>query len=90
MSRVGANWSKTTAAEDRALGSIWLQGIGRVKAKQASQFVPGDLIAWNYGSTSRVVAVTPLPSGRKDRIDTTSEGKPYSRDYNLDRMLAIG
>ena len=90
MSRAGANWSKTTAAEDRALGSIWLQGIGRVKAKPASMFVPGEWIVWNYGSRSEVVSVTPLASGRKVRMATTYEGKPYSRDYNLDRMLAIG
>ena len=90
MSRSGANWSRTSAAQDRDLGTIWLQGVGRVKAKPASEFRAGEKIMWNGGVTSAVVSLTPSPSGKQVRIIAVSEGIQASRDFKSGRLLAIG
>jgi hypothetical protein len=90
MSRSGANWSKTSAAQDRELGTIWLQGVGRVRAKPASEFRSGEKIMWNEGATSKVISITPSPSGKQVRIIAVSEGISSSRDFKGSRLLAIG
>ena len=84
----GIGDSKSSAAQDRASGTIWLQSVGRVKAKAASQFKVGEKIMWNYGVKSLITKITPKAS----RFEMVIEegGKAYVRTFNADRMLAIG
>jgi hypothetical protein len=77
-------------AQDRELGTIWLQGVGRVKAKPAAEFRSGEKIMWNEGITSTVVSITPSPSGKQVCIIAVSEGIQSSRDFKCGRLLAIG
>jgi hypothetical protein len=37
--------------------TIHLQGVGKFQAKPASEIKPGDVLVWNYGSTSTVLTV---------------------------------
>jgi hypothetical protein len=39
--------------------TVHLQSIGRVRAIPASELAAGDVMVWNFGHTSTVVAVTP-------------------------------
>ena len=84
----GTGDSRSSAAEDRASGTIWLQSVGRVKAKQACQFKVGEKIMWNYGVKSVIAKISPKAS----RFELVIEegGKEYLRTFNADRMLAIG
>ena len=36
---------------------IHLQGIGKFQAKPANEIKTGDVLVWNYGSTSTVLSV---------------------------------
>jgi len=80
--------SKSSAAQDRASGTIWLQSVGRVKAKQAGQFKVGESIMWNYGVKSLITKIT--PKGSRFEMVIVEAGKEYVRTFNADRMLAIG
>lgn len=60
-----------------------LQGIGAHHAKAAAELKAGDVIVWNFGSTSEVLAVTP---GAKTVVVLLSGG--YTRRFNASRLVA--
>jgi hypothetical protein len=56
---------------------IWLQGIGYVRAKPIESFKKGDLIAYNYGYTGKVVSIKKATPKFFD-VTVISEGKKYT------------
>lgn len=69
-------------------GTTWLQGIGHVYGKMASDIVPGDVLAWNYGCKSVVKSVGGL-SKMFMQIIEIYDGKEYVRRIKKDRIVAI-
>ena len=61
-----------------------LQSIGIHQAKSASQLKAGDVIVWNFGSTSEVLNVT---TGAKTVVVSLSGG--YTRRFNASRLVAV-
>lgn len=80
-------------ALDQKLGSIHLQGIGRYPAIPAKDLKVGDIIVYNYGSTSvvrsrrkisdKTIEVVVESQGRMDK------GKRYTVSYRVDRLVAV-
>ena len=66
--------------------SIHLQGIGQQIAKPAETIAVGDVLVWNYGCLSTVAAVRNV-SPKFIEIDTTSDGKQYTRRLKKDRLV---
>lgn len=74
--------------------SIRLQSIGMVPAVFVSEISVGDVLVWNFGSLSEVVAIEPISdkfvkvtTRYKNRgMDTFSE---YSQRMKLDRLVAV-
>jgi len=64
--------------------STQLQGIGKIAAKPASELRAGDVIVWNFGSTSIVEEVT---IGAKTVKVALSGG--YTRRFNVSRLVAV-
>lgn len=61
-----------------------LQGIGQHNAKQAAELKAGDVIVWNFGSTSRVLSVE---RGAKT-VSAQLEGG-YTRRFSAARLVAV-
>lgn len=78
---------------DKKLGSIHLQGIGRYPAIPAGDMKVGDIIVYNYGSTSVVRAkkqVSPKTiSVAVESQGSTDKGQMYIRQYRVDRLVAV-
>lgn len=75
------------ATKNTSSASIHLQGIGRQIAKPAAEIVIGDVLVWNYGCLSTVVAARSV-SPKFVEIDTTCDGKQYTRRLKKDRLVA--
>ncbi len=43
--------------DERNDPGVWLQGLGLHVSKPAAEIRPGDVLVWNYGSSSRVASV---------------------------------
>ena len=67
--------------------TISLQGIGNHAAKPASEICVGDVLVWNFGSTSEVAAVRDV-SEKFIEIDEVCRGKTYTRRLMKTRMVA--
>ena len=65
-----------------------LQGIGTVNAKPAKDFAPGEMMAWDGGDTSTVVAIRQV-SACFVEITARSNGKTFVRKIKNDRLIAI-
>ena len=67
---------------------IHLQGIGLFAAKPASEVKPGDVLVWNYGSTSTVLTVR--TAGKSVYIaQKTDDGKEWpERRFLGSRLIA--
>jgi hypothetical protein len=83
-------------SHDRATASVHLQGIGRHPAVPAEDLVEGDVMVWNYGSTSTVVSIT--PKGTKSlavvesyvsKYPIDGEVKTDTRTFRRDRLVAV-
>lgn len=71
--------------------AVKLQGLpGWQLAKKAADLRPGDILLWNFGSTSTVTKVTPSATGKSVTVDfTTEDGKLYRRTFRAQRLVAI-
>ena len=66
--------------------TIHLQGIGRVKAKPASAFSPGDSVRYNYGYTAEVIRI----EGTSTLVFTEKTGeKEYTRKRRASTLVAF-
>ena len=73
-------------------GTVKLQGVsGWIKAKPAVELKPGDVIMWNYGYTSTVMAVTPSKTGKTVDVETVSNESDYhgTRKLGASRLVAV-
>ena len=61
-----------------------LQGIGAHQAKAAQHLKAGDVIVWNFGSTSEVVSVA---ATAKTVVVSLAGG--YARRFAAARMVAV-
>jgi len=81
-------------ALDAHLGSIHLQGIGRHHAIPAGDLKVGDIIVYNYGSTSIVREKKKISPKTIEVVVESQErsdnGKRYTRQYRVDRLVAVG
>lgn len=71
-------------ATENDMSTTRLHGIGTHQAKVAAKLKAGDVIVWNFGSTSEVVAVTP---GTKTVVVSLAGG--YTRRFNALRLVAV-
>lgn len=87
--RSGGGGGGYSSFEGRIAGKIQLQGIGKVDAVRAGDLRVGDRIAWNFGYSSKVVAIgKSTPKGRY--ITTQSEsGKKYTKLYSNNRLMGV-
>lgn len=60
------------------------QGIGQHTAKAAANLLAGDVIVWNYGSTSEVLSVIP---GTKTVVVALSGG--HTRRFSATKLVAV-
>jgi hypothetical protein len=66
--------------------TIRLIGIGQVSAVPLREVAPGDYIAWNYDSTSKVISMTPV-GAKSVRLVEQCNGKEYTRVKRLDKLV---
>ena len=66
------------------MSTVHLQGIGKTSAKAASGLNIGDVIVWNYGSTSKVLDIK---STAKTVFVELSGG--FSKKFSASRMVAV-
>lgn len=69
--------------------TIRLQGIGLVSAVPATEVQPGDVLVWNHGYKSDVIALE--PKGEQSytlRTRSHHDGKEYARTIRRTRLLA--
>jgi hypothetical protein len=80
---------------DKKLGTIHLQGIGRVPAITAELLKAGDVIVYNYGHTAKVLSTRPVSARYieayvESQISTGGSGKVYVVKLKKDRLVAVG
>lgn len=68
--------------------TINLQGIGQMMAVPAANIKPGDVLMWNYGYTSTVLAILSETS-KSMVIKTRCEGGIFTRRLMKTRLVAI-
>ena len=71
-----------------------LQGIGLVEGTPAGELKIGDIIRWNYGSISKVVAIEFTASGKTikcklESMDRNGNTEIYDRDMRVNRLVNI-
>lgn len=71
--------------------AVKLQGLpGWQPAKKAIDLRPGDVLLWNFGSTSTVTVVTPSATGKSVTVSFTDEqGKLWRRIFRAQRLVAV-
>ena len=62
---------------------IWLQEVGLFRAKPAGELQVGDIMVWNYGSTSTVLTIR-----HKGKSVFVTERDHEGREYPERRFLA--
>jgi lipoprotein NlpI len=72
--------------------TVHLQGIGRIKAKPADQFQPGETTVWNYGGLEYIVAIRDVSPAYLEfdmlPIHAGQYDKPGTRRLKKSRMVA--
>lgn len=70
---------------------VKLQGIGYYRADFARNLTAGRVCVWNYGYTSRVLSITPSPTGKTVvlRLQSGENGKITDRRLGADTLVAI-
>lgn len=68
--------------------TIHLQSIGKVPAIPVSELKAGDTVMWNFGSTSEVLAITPV-SPKFVELTTRSgyNGEVYTRRKSIKTLI---
>lgn len=67
---------------------IRLEGYGWRKAKKASNFVVGDVIIYNYGFKSTIIAIKNISDSTLCIVTTNEIGKTFERNYRKTTLLA--
>lgn len=70
-----------------------LQGIGLVQGKPARDLKEGDIIYWNYGIRSKVLAIVKetehfIDFALTGNLDTEKRKESYTRRLKKDRIVA--
>ena len=68
--------------------TIHLQGIGPVQAIPAADIKPGDVLMWNYGYKSTVVAIL-SETAKSIVIQTKSDAGIFQRRLMKSRLVAL-
>lgn len=70
--------------------TIHLQSIGKVRAKQASEIVKGDVLVWNFGMRTLVLEVREISKCFLE-VDELSEesGNTTTRRMKKDRLVGL-
>lgn len=78
------------------VASVQLQSVGRVKAKPAAEFQIGEGMMWNFGSTTRVVAIVAQTARTITfELETVTSGfaqtvgQRHNRKFLKPRLVAI-
>lgn len=64
--------------------TIQLQGVGQQTAKTAANLQAGDVIVWNYGSTTKVIEVA-----AGDKTVSVKLAGGYIKRFKADRLVAV-
>ena len=68
-------------------GTIKLQGIpGYHPGTPVSELIPGDIILWNFGETSKVLSIEPIGTA-SCKVTTENHGKQYIRNMRRTRLV---
>jgi len=72
-------------------GKIQLERVGEVDARKVANLKKGDIIMYNFGSTSRVVNIESSKSGKTYNVTTKSSisGNEYTRKYSANSLVGI-
>lgn len=73
-------------------GTVKLQGLYCPRnARKAKNIIPGDILAWNFGHTSKVLNLEFSKTGKTVNItfEETENGKIYSRKFGSERLIAV-
>lgn len=87
-----ASSSKASSSSTRSYdGKTSLQSVGEVDARKVSNLKPGDILMWNFGSTSQVVKVEPSKTGKTFNVITKSStsGETYERKMSANTLVGI-
>lgn len=70
---------------------LHLQGIGNVKAIEASKLTAGMVTVWNYGYKSEVISVEPSKTGKTvtAMLKSMQDGITRQRRMPARRLVAI-
>lgn len=64
---------------------VHLQGIGKVSSKCAGDLAVGDVLMWNYGSTSTVERIVKVTA----KTITVALSGGYTLKFNASRQVAM-
>lgn len=70
-------------------GTMRLQGIGVVEGITAKNIKVGDVLVWNYGGTSTVVAFEFSKTGKTLKVTTEADGELYERKLSAERIVCV-
>lgn len=70
-------------------GTTRLQGIGIVEGIKAKNIKVGDELVWNYGGTSKVVAIEFSKTGKTLIVTTEYNGELYERRMTAERIVVV-
>ena len=75
-------------------GEVQLQSVGKKPAIKAENLMVGDVMVWNFGSTSKVVEIIPSKTGKTltvitEYINMYGEVEQGKRRFNADRLVVI-
>lgn len=70
-------------------GQVHLQYVGKVNGIKAKNMQVGDILMWNGGATSKVVAIEFSATGKTLNVTTEVNGVEYTRRMGADRLVAI-
>lgn len=70
-------------------GTTRLQGIGVVGGITAKNIKVGDVLVWNFGSTSKVVSIEFSKTGKTLKVTTEHNGELYERRFNAERIVVV-
>jgi hypothetical protein len=69
--------------------ALQLQGIGKVPAKPAKDFKPGEKTMWNFGFIETVLSVEFSKTGKTVKWVIDSNGKEYTRKLGANRLVGM-
>lgn len=75
-------------------GEVQLQSVGKKPAIKAQNLIVGDVMVWNFGSTSKVVEIIPSKTGKTltvitEYVNFKGEVEQGKRRFNADRLVVV-